>query len=430
MFTRDLRLEDCILDLIDNSMDALLTSRGTNIDQLIVAEAMRSANPPQKKASIRLDISDRKLAITDDCGGIKYDDAVHDVFCFGHGLIAPKKRLGIYGIGLKRAIFKIGNHIRIESKTSSEEAFEVVIEDVAEWAKKDDSLDDWTFPIKRTNSASSLKAPGTSVVITQLHDEVKARLNDGTIDQILTKSVSQSYPFFLDNIVEVRIGGEIVPAIPIPFGGSESVDAGASNFTQDGVKVSILATVAPKDKRSQELAGWYVMCNGRVVVNANKDDLTGWGNPMPSYHSKYRGFIGLVSFTSEDPARLPWTTSKRGLNRENLVFQRARNVMAGAARPVLTFLNQMYPSDLDENPVERQVADTVVQRDFMPLLSGPSTSFATRSLSVPKQTVRVQFDAKKSDVQRIKKKLRRPGMSASEVGKFTFDHYLQTECPE
>jgi hypothetical protein len=428
MFTRDLRLEDCVLDLIDNSMDALLATRGTNIDSLILAKGMGTADKQQKTASIRLEISDRRLSITDDCGGIRYDDAINDVFCFGHGPDVPKKRLGIYGIGLKRAIFKIGNQIRIESKTGAE-GFEVDI-DVNEWAKKDSKLEDWRFPITRTNGESSLKKPGTTIVITQLHEEVKARLNDGTIDKILTKSVAQSYPFFLDSLVEVRIGGDVVPGTPIPFGSSKSIDPGLSSFTQDDVKVSILATVAPKDMRSQDLAGWYIICNGRVVVNANKDDLTGWGNPLPSYHSKYRGFIGLASFTSEDPARLPWTTSKRGLNRENLVFQRARNVMAGVARPVLTFLNQMYPSDLDESPVERQVADSAVQKDFTPFLSGPSVSFARRLPPAPKKTVRVQFDAKSSDIERIKKKLRRSGMSASDIGRHTFQHYLQTECAE
>ena len=36
MFTRDIGLEDCILDLIDNSMDALLRIRNVVIEKEIV----------------------------------------------------------------------------------------------------------------------------------------------------------------------------------------------------------------------------------------------------------------------------------------------------------------------------------------------------------------------------------------------------------
>lgn len=427
MFTRDLRLEDCILDLIDNSMDALLTMRDCNIEDLIFAKSTGKAANGHKKSSIRLEISDRRISIADDCGGIRYRDAVEDVFCFGHGPHVPKRRLGVYGIGLKRAIFKIGNRIRIDS-TTEDESFEVDI-NVKEWAKKDESLEDWTFPIKRTNRAANAKA-GTSIVITELHEEVKTRLGDGTLDAILTKSVAQSYPFFLDDLVEVRIGANVVHGVQIPFGASENIHPGISRFEQAGVKVTVLATVAPPDSRTQDKAGWYVICNGRVVVSANKDDLTGWGSPMPAFHSKFRGFVGLALFISEKTDLLPWTTSKRGLNRESLVFQRARNVMASVARPVLNFLNDMYPSDLQERPAERKAADTVVQRDFAPLLSKTSTSFSKKLPPAAKKTARVQFEARVSEIERIRRKLRSPGLSPSDIGKLTFNHYLKTECAE
>jgi hypothetical protein len=151
---------------------------------------------------------------------------------------------------------------------------------------------------------------------------------------------------------------------------------------------------------------------------------------MPAFHSKYRGFVGLALFTSDDPALLPWTTSKRGLNREALVFQLARNRMTSVGKPVISFLNDMYPSDMAEHPPERIVAERVVQQDFRSVLQKSPTPFRVARPPAPRRTARVQYDASLRDLERIRKAIRRPGLSASEIGRITFDHYLKTECAE
>src|ERR1051326_1089403 len=107
MFTRDIALEDCILDLVDNSVDALLRTRDVNIEQEVLAPGIGSKIPKRERAHIRVDYSDRRFQIADNCGGIAFEDAQNEVFCFGHGRQAPKGRLGVYGIGLKRAIFRL-----------------------------------------------------------------------------------------------------------------------------------------------------------------------------------------------------------------------------------------------------------------------------------------------------------------------------------
>ena len=42
-------------------------------------------------------------------------------------------------------------------------------------------------------------------------------------------------------------------------------------------------------------------------------------------------------------------------------------------------------------------------------------------------TVRVQYDAKIADINRIKKHLRKPRMGASKVGEHTLDYFLRQE---
>lgn len=427
MFTRDISLEDCILDLIDNSIDSLLRTQGIDIEQEVLTPAPHIHGKRRGRVDVRY--SEDEFHISDNCGGITRKDAEEEVFCFGHEDGSPTGRLGVYGIGLKRALFKIGDYIEVLSRTT-EDSFKVII-DVPRWAGKDSKLSDWTFPLEDLDQVTTKGRAGTAITITKLHSEVKARIADGKLDSTLRASVAQTYSVFLQDLVEVTINGKAVERRDLPFGGSSEVAAGSDRFDHDGVKVALLVTLAPKDKRIQETAGWYILCNGRVVANADKTELTGWGTGvMPAYHSKYRGFVGIALFASESPLLLPWTTSKRGLNREALVYQQARNRMAALSRPVIKFLNEMYPSELSEAPAQRTVAESVTQSDFRELLARSPRQFEATVRPTRRHTIRVQYDVEMKDVERIKKVLRRPSMSAAAVGKHTFDHFLAAECPE
>lgn len=318
---------------------------------------------------------------------------------------------------------------RFESHTDKG-GFSVHI-DVPKWAEKDDDLEDWRFPLKRLPERVPADKAGTVVTVTKLHTEVVSHIEEGTLDNSLRKAIAQTYSTFIGRHATVKVNGTAVEPRPQPFGESELMEPGVDSFEHDGVKITLLTTVAPKSMRTQDYAGWYVLCNGRTVVAADKTELTGWGVTTQAFHSKFLAFAGLASFTSNEPVKLPWTTTKRGLNRESPVYQLARNRMGGAAEPVLRFLTRMYPSDLAESPAERVVAETVKQGDFRDHLgSAARQSFHAQISAVKKRTARIQFDADIKDIDRIKKRLRSPSMSAAAVGKHTFDHFLKVECPE
>jgi hypothetical protein len=210
------------------------------------------------------------------------------------------------------------------------------------------------------------------------------------------------------------------------------------------VTCTLLATLAPPTKRKLESAGWYVICNGRIVLAADKTEVTGWGAAvLPTFQPKFRPFVGVALFLSDDASLLPWTTSKRGLNRESILFQEVRGRMAGIAKPVLSFLNDLYPSRSDDSAEDdsgavgdsasagHAVAEGIQPADFRKMMTTPSTStFSFRKVAPRKTTTRIQFDAEDRDIDRIRKRIRKPGMSASSIGKHTFEHFLKTECPE
>lgn len=426
MFTRDISLEDCLLDLVDNSIDSLV--RRENLDPARdILKPRPAGGRPGKLPEIRLHLADNTIEISDTCGGIPPSDVLHDVFTFGHSKDAQLGQLGAYGIGLKRAIFKIAAEFQMESVTD-EGGFHAGL-NVDKWAERDEQLDDWKIPVQFTSNGR--RTYGTTISFTKLRDEVKMRMRDGAFMGRLIRSIGQTYSLFLEDTVRVKVNDDTVTPMEIPLGQSDKAKPGQLEFTKGDVKVRIIASLAARKQEewSYERAGWYVLCNGRVVVVADKTDLTGWGEGLPLFHSKYNGFVGAAVFRSHDPLALPWTTTKRNLNREAPVYQHAKTEMVILARPILSFLNNMYPTELTEEPAERKIAERVRPSSIRKIAARPVSAFEVKkSESADKATVRVQYDADKADIEKVRKVLGKWKWSANKIGRHTFQHFLKTEC--
>lgn len=430
MFTRDISFEDCILDLIDNSIDSLV--RDHDIDpasDILLSFERKKKLPPVQLNHVDVSLEAKQITVQDDCGGIPRNLVKDELFTFGHSEdFNGHQQLGIYGVGLKRAIFKIAEEFEMVSSTRSD-SFRATL-NIPKWAEKDEEPQDWKVPV---SFDKALSKAGTTINFSPLREEVKMRLRDPAFLGRLTQSIAQTYSLFLEQYVRVTLNSAAVMPSPIPIGEAESLKPGQADFTKDNVRVRILCGLAARSPMwAHERAGWYVLCNGRVVVSADKSDLTGWSVGLPSFHSKYKGFVGIVVFRSKDPLALPWTTTKRGLNRESPVYQHVKREMILLARPIISFINNMYASDaLGEEPEEREIAGKVMQADLRKLAKQKPAPFkAERTLASPRTTTKIQYDAEIGDVERIKRVLRQPKWSANKVGKHTFEYFLKKECPE
>ena len=199
MFTRDISLEDCILDLIDNSIDALVKTKDIDISSVVFRKS-RMPPSPESLPSVDVTLTDRAFTIADNCGGISYADAKNEVFNFGHGADPVRGQLGAYGIGLKRAIFKIGNDFLMESH-GQHDGFSSHLTDVRKWSEQDGTIEDWRIPIKPLAGAQSLRECGTKIVIRDLRPEVKMRLHDGSVAGQLVTLISRTYALYLDRYI-------------------------------------------------------------------------------------------------------------------------------------------------------------------------------------------------------------------------------------
>ncbi len=110
MVTRDISLQDCILDLIDNSVDSAWRRQGSSRPSL---DASADLSPYH----IVVTATPTRFDIKDNCGGITLDDAADYAFTFGRKETDKPERyaIGVYGIGMKRAVFKMGADVMIRS---------------------------------------------------------------------------------------------------------------------------------------------------------------------------------------------------------------------------------------------------------------------------------------------------------------------------
>lgn len=429
MITRDLGLTDCVLDLIDNSVDQAVQRSGIDVMR-ILTDGQDTARLRNTKISITF--TNEEFLIEDSCGGISVDEAQNKVFLFGN----PAERgapagLSVYGIGMKRAFFKIGRQVRVESATETE--WFVVDIDVDEWKSRED---DWTFAFTEKGSrkpSDSKHPPGiTKIRISRLRDEVAERFSQSSFGKELTSKIAGTYSLFIKAGLDLQVKKTKIDSTLPTLGTYKKLTPARKLITLDGGKIIILiiASVTPKEDRTP--GGWYVFCNGRMVLEADRSHDTGWGYGLAQWHNKFAHFVGYVYFKSEDVRLLPWTTTKQGVVVDSPPYQTALSEMQVQARPILNFLSSMYADELQE--------EDVVEREILEKARGVSIEkLAKRDASFDPDLVRekkksenvlisIQYKKRRKDLDRIRQQIKKLTMSASRVGEYTFDYFIKQEC--
>ena len=255
--------------------------------------------------------------------------------------------VGVYGIGLKRAVFKLGNTISIRSSHTSGDNFEVPI-DVERWIA--DTSTDWDFDI---DGIEPLSEHGVQVIVDQLNLETSAAFDDPTFIGRLSQVVARDYMLPLMHGLNIVINDEAVVGWNVHFKDSSDFKPMRLLYHEGDVAVEIFAgaigdppdTNEPDSDSVDRQSGWYVLCNGRVVVAADRSDLTVWGRDrFPSWHPQYQGFAGIAFFTSPRAEQLPMTTTKTGVDVSSALYRRAVAKMREPTRTWVTYTNKRKSS--------------------------------------------------------------------------------------
>jgi len=425
LITRDIPLVAAFLDLIDNSINAAVEPAS---HRLLTAEdylKLFQDEAVKPTVDIFLSVSPEQVEIRDTALGISAKTAAEHVFKFGRASneAHAEDRLSVYGIGLKRAMFKLGNRIAIHSDHING-GFDLKL-NVAEWAKE--TKQPWTFDITPCQPAKD-NATGTKIIVKELYDDSKRRLSDGIFLGQLKEAIGKTYAFYLSKFVNIYVNNEKIVGVNIEIGSNHASD----EFTVGDVSCAITVGIGTPQGGSfrDRSSGWFVFCNGRTVISADKSPLTGWGGAgLPIFQPKHRPFLGTVFFVSTDAEKLPWTTTKAGINEDSAIWQEAKRHMTAVGRVVVNFLDGRYTDEGTE------VASADLQDAAGPRVSVMSAAVAQKRLfdppkRPPPQNMKIQYEVKVADVKRIEEYLGRPGMGGAEVGRHTFNYFLRNEVGE
>lgn len=413
MLTRDIPLDRAILDLIDNSVDAATTRSREDL------------------TGRRIDITLQKscFKIVDNCGGFNKDTAKHYAFRFGRDSKAERltpNSVGQFGVGMKRTLFKLGNHFKVSSYHGSD-AFELDV-NVQDWLS--DTSDKWEFKLRTIDKN---REDGTVIEVDELFESVSEQFIDNEFLREIKNEVAQAYFKRINQGLEIYINNQKVDQFDIKV--KQSDELGSIYLTDkfNGVDVKVRAGVGEQELVS---GGWYIVCNGRLVESAEQTTKTLWGtNSIPKYHDRFAFFRGVVEFECEDSSKLPWTTTKTGVDTDNQVYRFANKLMIEAINPVIKFLNQKEverkqakDNRLHEN--EKALEAAIHNAEAISIYRTTEvTNIFVRPEKVEARAaayINVSYQIETERLNNVKEIT--GANSASEVGKMTFDYYEENEC--
>lgn len=398
ILTRDISHQAAIIELLDNSVDG--------------AKRVASDESDLSSYEVEIEFDNQRFFIRDNCGGIPLEVARDYAFRFGRpeGMAHIPGSIGQFGVGMKRALFSFGKKYVIESATENE-WFRLNV-DLNVWMN--DKVT-WDFDLTEYEENTGGKQIGTSIEVTDLFDDAASQFGLSLFRSRVENEIRQKHGFFIARGLIVRVCGSTIPShqwqlIADDQFAPEYVE---KTYNKSGapVQTRIYAGVGHSNPSD---AGWYVICNGRLLLGADKTEKTGWGwstgemdaaSGTPRYHNQFARFRGYVLFDCDNAGRLPWNTTKTDIDPDAAIWLDARETMASVMRPVIDFLNLVdSESDLPESerPLTaalagartKTIADvTTVQKFSFPRSPRPPS---------PK-TVSIQFRKEKDRVQALQR---------------------------
>ena len=375
MLTRDIDLNDAILDLLDNCLDGVVrSSAGKNkLEDVDFYKGYRA----------EITISKDKFSIRDNCGGIPRNTAENYAFRMGRvsTTSTDQPTIGIYGIGMKRAIFKIGKKAEVHVKNNNTKYSVIIPQD---WVK---TAGNWNFEIKEGLKENTLEENGTEILVSSLNSSIanlwETQLNFENFINGLTTAIKESYSLIIQKGFTIKINGEKVQSNPIELLATKRTDKSAirpfiftNQYDTVNVKIAIgfYAPMASDDdiddinesRKSTYDAGITVVCNDRIVLYNDKSSLTGWGtHSVPSYHTQFIGIKGIVIFESTDPSKLPMTTTKRGIDHSSEIYIAVKDKICEGLKMFTNYTNQWK----GRNKEEKEFSDTAEKVQYKDLFS-------------------------------------------------------------
>jgi hypothetical protein len=270
-----------------------------------------------------------------------------------------------------------------------------------------------------------------------LHDEVRAEFADPIFINKLRRSIARDYSIFLQNGFTVKVNNEAVSPYEFILRESEQFVPVRQEYDDDSVHVEITAGMAglPSDDSSAESPentipeveyyGWFVLCNDRVVIAADKSAATVWGDEdFPVWHPQYNGFMGIAAFRSERADLLPWTTTKRDIDLNDATYRRAIRIMKEVTRQYIAYTTQRKADLEAAKELERNTRTVPVVR------VEPSNRMVLPRVASRVDVVNISYQKPRQKVLRAAEALGNRSMPYKQVGSEAFDYFYERKVEE
>lgn len=426
MLIKDITLRDAIGDLVDNAVDAI--------------KARSNGSTDLTGFQIEIKLGESSFSITDNGFGMEAEVARKTAFNFGksdkHQLI--NNSIGQFGIGMKRAFFKIGSHIKVTS-VAANSSFELTI-NVPEWLQKPK---EWKFEFDNgtlnENTKNNPSKTGFTVHITDLSEDSKLSFGNADFITMLQKEIELEHMLNINKGLKIKIGDYTLKSNQITLVNDDNIKPTYWEKVEENQTVKILAGISTKDS---EDGGWYIFCNDRLILGKNKTEETVWtgskGDGVPLWHAQYFRFRGYVFFEAKDSSRLPWNTTKTGMDLDSPYYKEVRAKMINMTRQVMDLLDKLKEEKEKDNPDENQTLNKAIEKSLSSTTSVINVLSNTTPLSnkfvypitlfnPQKKTnsVKISYQVSNEKFEAVKESL---GVSsAKEVGVETFNYYHDNE---
>lgn len=341
MLTRDIELSDAILDLIDNSVDGATRKLKGKVSKTDAYEGYET----------RITLSKKSFDIADNCGGIP-SNAIKDAFLLGRPKVdkdAGFPTIGMYGIGMKRAIFKIGQEAEVESR-SDDGAFAVSY--TTEWLNPEN--EEWDLPIRTVKNGAK---KGVTIVVPTLKKDIARSFGNESFVNALKAAIAEHFGYLIQKGFSIFVNNEKIRPLTLElYYANPTKKSGIRPYEfvaeENGVHIRVSVGFFRSLTRLEEIddaatrpetvhAGISVICNDRLVLLNDRSGKTGWGDGgVPRYHPQFRSIAGFIVFSSDEPEKLPISTTKRDLDVGEEIYLLARQYCMEGLRQFTSFTNK------------------------------------------------------------------------------------------
>lgn len=421
---RDIDLAASIVDLVDNCIDG--------------AKRLRP-NGKFKGLKVDIKLNADKFSVIDNCGGIDVDIAERYAFRFGRDDVHDaqvKHSVGHFGVGMKRTLFKIAKTFSITS-VAKKSRFELHL-DVHKWQA--DKLN-WDFPLTkvRRSETNAVGTTGTKIIVTSLRPEIAEEFGISKFQDDIRERIEIAHGFAINAGLVIHFNGELLKAEELRIRASQRLKpllkSGTFHVGPSAEKVTY-NLIAGVDSRDSDDSGWYVFCNGRLLLRADQTKITGWGEPpAPKHHQQFNYFRGYLFLEADNAGLLPWNTTKTGVSEDSEIYRRIVIEMASAIKSVTLLLNKVR--DEDKLPAgSRTPLTTMIENakqydatDVSKVKAISAATFTWPSVSAGAQRdagqKRITYVVDPDIYDRVRRRLK--ATSAEMVGSGTFDYFVEAE---